>query len=372
MPLVDRVADGLADEVRADREAAEPVLLEQLPLRVDVAVVRERRVDVEVVAPAGELEAVEAPAAAFSASSSSGRSAHWPVKSVTGRAMSLSLLSRWPGCRRPRPRSGSRRRPRTRGPSREASRRRRSTRRAPPGGAIVSSADRPTFVESIEATVRWDEAIAACSVSASARRVVVRPCSSVTPAADTNAVSMLSPARNSADQRPPIMRSVWSTSPGTTTMWICCACSSSAIAGEFVTSVSERGGSRSRRRASDEVRRRRVEEHRRAVLDELGRAGGDRLLLRQRLPQPLRPVGGHLDVRRRAAGGRAPPRTRSIRPSAARRSRSRCTVIDETPWSRASSATDAPPSRWMRSRILDRRMSAGTAQPAAGAETRAR
>ena len=62
--LVDRVADGLADEVVADRPAAQAVALEQLAAAGDVAGVAQRLGDVEVVAPAGELEAVEAPAAA--------------------------------------------------------------------------------------------------------------------------------------------------------------------------------------------------------------------------------------------------------------------------------------------------------------------
>ncbi len=64
--LVDPVADRLADEVRADRPHAEAVALEQLAAPVRVAAVGERLVDLEVVAPAGELEPVEAPAAAAS------------------------------------------------------------------------------------------------------------------------------------------------------------------------------------------------------------------------------------------------------------------------------------------------------------------
>jgi hypothetical protein len=59
--LVDRVADRLADEVVADRPAAQAVALEQLALAPAVGGVGERLVDVEVVAPAGELEAVEPP-----------------------------------------------------------------------------------------------------------------------------------------------------------------------------------------------------------------------------------------------------------------------------------------------------------------------
>ena len=61
--LVDRVADRLADEMRAEREAVQVVALEHLLDAADVVVLGERPVDLEVVAPAGELEAVEAPAA---------------------------------------------------------------------------------------------------------------------------------------------------------------------------------------------------------------------------------------------------------------------------------------------------------------------
>ena len=52
----------LADEVGGDREALEAVAVEDLPARIGIAGVRERLADVEVVAPAGELEPVEAPA----------------------------------------------------------------------------------------------------------------------------------------------------------------------------------------------------------------------------------------------------------------------------------------------------------------------
>ena len=65
-----------------------------------------------------------------------------------------------------------------------------------------------------------EEAEAAFRVSASSRRVVVSPFSSVIPPAETNAVSKLRPARNSAAHRPPIMWSVWSTSPGVTITWM--------------------------------------------------------------------------------------------------------------------------------------------------------
>src|SRR5581483_11554913 len=62
--LVDAVADALADEMRADRPHVEAVTLEQPAPPLRVAGVGERPVDLEVVAPARELEAVEAPAAA--------------------------------------------------------------------------------------------------------------------------------------------------------------------------------------------------------------------------------------------------------------------------------------------------------------------
>ena len=65
MPCVDRIADSLADEVGAEREAVLMVALEHLLDRADIARIGERLVDFEVVAPAGELEPVEAPAARF-------------------------------------------------------------------------------------------------------------------------------------------------------------------------------------------------------------------------------------------------------------------------------------------------------------------
>ena len=63
MARVDAVADRLADEMRADRQHVQVAALQDLLLRPAVAVVREGLVDLEVVAPAGELEPVEAPAA---------------------------------------------------------------------------------------------------------------------------------------------------------------------------------------------------------------------------------------------------------------------------------------------------------------------
>ena len=58
---VDRVRHSLADEVGADRPAAEAVALEQCPALLDVPRIGDRPVDLEVIAPAGELDAVEAP-----------------------------------------------------------------------------------------------------------------------------------------------------------------------------------------------------------------------------------------------------------------------------------------------------------------------
>jgi hypothetical protein len=58
---VDRVADGLADEVRAERPAAEPVALEQLPALARIGRIGDRAIDLEVVPPAGELEPVVVP-----------------------------------------------------------------------------------------------------------------------------------------------------------------------------------------------------------------------------------------------------------------------------------------------------------------------
>src|SRR5262249_5559247 len=55
------VADGLADQVVGDRPALQVVLGQQLVPAGQVSVLVQRAVDLEVVAPAGELEAVVAP-----------------------------------------------------------------------------------------------------------------------------------------------------------------------------------------------------------------------------------------------------------------------------------------------------------------------
>ena len=60
---VDRVADRLAEQVVADRPHVQLVAFEQFAALAAVVRVVERLIDVEVVAPAGELEAVKAPLA---------------------------------------------------------------------------------------------------------------------------------------------------------------------------------------------------------------------------------------------------------------------------------------------------------------------
>jgi hypothetical protein len=59
--LVDRVAHGLADEVGADGEDLQVVALERLADPPAVAVLGQRAVDLEMIAPRRELEPVETP-----------------------------------------------------------------------------------------------------------------------------------------------------------------------------------------------------------------------------------------------------------------------------------------------------------------------
>jgi hypothetical protein len=58
--LVDVVADRLADEVAGDGVAGQAVVLEERPLVVDVFLARGGGIDIEVVAPAGELDTIVA------------------------------------------------------------------------------------------------------------------------------------------------------------------------------------------------------------------------------------------------------------------------------------------------------------------------
>jgi hypothetical protein len=55
--FVDVIAGGLADEVRGDCPAAEVVLCEEFPDGLDVTWLVDGADDIEVVAPAGELDA---------------------------------------------------------------------------------------------------------------------------------------------------------------------------------------------------------------------------------------------------------------------------------------------------------------------------
>ena len=57
---VDRVTNGLADEVARDREAGETMVGEEFPFFANVGFRRSGLVDIEVVAPARELDAVVA------------------------------------------------------------------------------------------------------------------------------------------------------------------------------------------------------------------------------------------------------------------------------------------------------------------------
>src|SRR5829696_1557638 len=65
MTLVDGIADRLAHEVVADGPAAEIVTFDELPAAGAVVGVAHGLRDVEVVAPTGELQPVEAPAPAL-------------------------------------------------------------------------------------------------------------------------------------------------------------------------------------------------------------------------------------------------------------------------------------------------------------------
>jgi hypothetical protein len=60
---VDRIAHGLAHQVVADGPALQAVLLQQIPLFAHVAILLQRLAHVKVIAPAGQLQPVEAPLA---------------------------------------------------------------------------------------------------------------------------------------------------------------------------------------------------------------------------------------------------------------------------------------------------------------------
>src|SRR5690242_13030267 len=188
--------------------------------------------------------------------------------------------------------------------------------------------------------------------SASARRDVVKPPSSVSPAAEQNASSKFRPDRKSVVQRPASSRMCWSSSPGGTITSTRSSTSSYAIAGEFVTSVSSVAAAFTRARATA----RQVEDESRKIV-EPERTSRTACAAIAAFAAPAcdvrcsHPVGGIAVEDGKPASARAPPCTRSTRPSLDRCSRSRWTVIEETVRSRARSAMETPPSRWMRSRI---------------------
>src|SRR5690606_38341915 len=102
-PLVDRVvADRLADQVVRDRPDAEVELLQHLALAGDVGVVLQGLVHLEVVAPAGDLEAVVAPLGGEPAHllerqvrPLSGEQGHWPGAHASS-SISSTLVQRLP------------------------------------------------------------------------------------------------------------------------------------------------------------------------------------------------------------------------------------------------------------------------------------
>ena len=85
---VDRVAHGLADQMGADRPAVEAVALEQLALAPRSSRRRPAPRRPRSGRPSRPARGRRSPTRrTCAASSSSGRSAHWPVNSVTGRAI---------------------------------------------------------------------------------------------------------------------------------------------------------------------------------------------------------------------------------------------------------------------------------------------
>src|SRR5215218_1326023 len=215
---VDRVGDRLADEVVADRPDAQPVVLEQLALPGRVGRVAHRRGDVEVSAPARQLEPVEAPGAALRGEVGERQIGPLAGEQRDGTAHGLSCWGLAISSRTPAARYSS---ATPAGSSASVTIASSSCARA-----IDSSDDTPNFVASISPMLHSALARAALMTSASGRRLVVRPWSSPIPAAETNATAKLSSLRNSTVQRPAIIRMCWSSSPGVTITWIASACSS--------------------------------------------------------------------------------------------------------------------------------------------------
>jgi hypothetical protein len=67
VPLVDSIAHGLAHQVRADGVALQVVAVEQVALGGGVVRIGRRLVDLEMIAPAGELQALIAEVARLAA-----------------------------------------------------------------------------------------------------------------------------------------------------------------------------------------------------------------------------------------------------------------------------------------------------------------
>ena len=66
MALVDGIiGHALADEVGADGPATETIFLKDIPAALDIAVIFQGFVHFEMIAPAGEFQAVETPFADF-------------------------------------------------------------------------------------------------------------------------------------------------------------------------------------------------------------------------------------------------------------------------------------------------------------------
>ncbi len=100
MPLVDPIGHSLAHQVGADGKALQTVFVEDVPTALNVVIVLHGLVNFEMIAPAGDLDAVVAKRFSLFAKLSKVKSAHWPLKRVTGRAMiGFSFEEMWlSGC----------------------------------------------------------------------------------------------------------------------------------------------------------------------------------------------------------------------------------------------------------------------------------
>ena len=229
----------------------------------------------------------------------------------------------------------------------------RSSSRA---ATIDTSDARPNFVASSSAIVRADAARAALKTSASAPREVVSPASSGDAGGGhergVEAQAAQEVERPATGDRARVLVELAGADDDVQLLGADLGGDHRRVGDErqLVRRVL-REPPRQRERA-----RRRVEEDRRAAGDHRRRLLGDRRLGRPRLRRRGGPTRSGAAAGRRRASARAPPRTRSTSPSRASCSRSRCAVIVETAWSRASSATVAPP------RALDLLEDLGAAQ----------